>query len=70
MLHPDTLERYRQMTAGQRLQLTCEMIRDNVPYLFLGTPDQVQRKFDLLRRENDERNRRILEGIARTKERL
>lgn len=68
MLHPDTLETYRQMTPGQRLQLTCDMIRENAPYLFLGAPDQVQRKFDLLRRENDERNRRILEGIARTKE--
>ncbi|MFO7902228.1 MAG: hypothetical protein ACQESR_19800 [Planctomycetota bacterium] len=58
------------MTPGQRLQMTCEMIRENTPHLFFGTPDEVQRKFDLLRRENDERNRRILEGIARIKEPL
>jgi len=68
MLHPETLEFYRRMTPGERLQLTFEMIRDNTPYLFLGTREQVDRKFELLRRENDERNRRMLEALARAKE--
>jgi len=67
MLHPDSLEAYRQMTPGERLQLTLEMISENTPYLFLGTPEQVERKFELLRRENDERNRAMLEGLARTR---
>ncbi len=65
MLHPETLERYRRMTPSQRLQLTLEMIAENTPYLFVGTKEQVDRKFELLRRENDARNRRILEGLAR-----
>ena len=66
MLHPETLEAYRRMTPSERLQLTFEMISANTPYLFLGTPEQVDRKFELLRRQNDARNRRMLEGMART----
>ena len=66
MLHPETLEAYRRMTPGERLQLTLEMIQENTPYLFVGTPEQVDRKFELLQRQNDERNRRMLQGLART----
>jgi hypothetical protein len=44
------------------------MIREATPYLLQGTPEQVDRRFELLRRQNDERNRRMLEGIARTRE--
>jgi hypothetical protein len=43
------------------------MIREAIPYLLEGTPQQVDRRFELLRRQNDERNRRMLEAIARTK---
>ena len=68
MLHPETLEAYRRMTPSERLQITLEMIRANTPYLFYGKPEQVARKFELLRRQNDERNRSMLEGIARSKE--
>ncbi len=69
MLSKETLEQYRRMTNGERLQLTLEMIRDNAPYLFEGTEEQVERRFELLRRENDERNRNMLEGIAKSKDR-
>ena len=69
MLHPETLEAYRRMTIGERLQLTLEMTVANTPYLFVGTSEQVDRKFELLRRENDERNQNILEGLARHKQR-
>lgn len=68
MLHPETLEAYRRMTPSERLQLTFDMIRDNTPYLFHGTSDQVGRKFELLRRQNDERNRLMLEAFARAKD--
>jgi hypothetical protein len=54
------------MSNAERLRITLEMIRENTPYLFRGTPEQVARRFELLRRQNDERNRRMLEGIART----
>ncbi len=67
MLSRETLEQYRRMTPGERLQLTLQMIEENVPYLLRGTPEQVDRRFELLRRQNDERNLRMLTGIARTR---
>jgi hypothetical protein len=66
MLSREKLEEYRRMTAGQRLALAFQLTDEATPYLFMGTPDQVKRRFELLRRQNDERNQRILEGIART----
>lgn len=67
MLSRETLERYRRMSPGERLALTLKLTAESEPYLLYGTPEQVNRKFELLRRENDERNRRMLEAIARTK---
>jgi hypothetical protein len=67
MMSPETAERYRRMTASERLQLTLEMIREATPYLLRGAPEQVDRRFELLRLQNDWRNRCMLEGIARTK---
>jgi hypothetical protein len=67
MLSRETKERYRRMTNSERLKLVLEMIRENTPYLLRGTPEQVDRRFELLRRQNDDRNRRMLEGIARTR---
>jgi len=67
MLSRETLERYRQMTPGERLALTLKLTKESEPFLLYGTPEQVERKFELMRRENDERNRRVLEAIARTK---
>ena len=67
MLSRETLEEYRRMTVGERLALTLKLTEESEPYLLYGTPEQVDRKFELLRRENDERNRGMLEAIARTK---
>lgn len=67
MLSPETAQRYRRMTPSERLQLTLEMIREATPFLLRGTPEQVDRRFELLRLRNDRRNRSMLEGIARTK---
>jgi hypothetical protein len=69
MLSRESLERYRQMTNSQRLALTLKMIRDETPYLLQGPPEVVTRRFELLRRENDLRNERMLAGIALTKDR-
>ena len=66
MLSRETLEMYRRMTTAERLKLAIEMSDAALPYLLKGTPEQVDRRFELLRRQNDERNRRMLEGIART----
>jgi hypothetical protein len=65
MLSRETLDEYRRMTPGQRLELALRMTRENTPYLFAGSPELVARRFELLRRQNDERNRRILEALAR-----
>jgi hypothetical protein len=67
MLSRETLENYRRMTPGQRLALAFRLTDEATPYLFSGTPEQVKRKFELLRRQNEERNQRILAGIARTR---
>jgi len=63
MLSKETLETYRRMTPGERLALTFEMIRENTPYLLAGSPDVVDRRFELLRRENDLRNARLLAAL-------
>ncbi len=67
MLSPESLEQYRRMSPSERLRLTLQMIDEAIPYLFRGTPEEVDRRFELLRRENDERNRRMLAAIARTR---
>ena len=69
MLSPETLERYRRMSPGERLELSFKLTDEAEPYLFVGTPEQVKRKFELLRRQNDERNRGILEGLAHAQRR-
>lgn len=67
MMSPETAQHYRRMTASERLELTLEMIREATPFLLRGTAEQVDRRFELLRLQNDGRNRSMLEGIARTK---
>jgi hypothetical protein len=67
MMSPETAQHYRRMTPSERLQLTLEMIREATPFLLQGTPEQVDRRFELLRLQNEQRNRSMLEGIARTK---
>lgn len=67
MLSQETLERYRKMTPGERLELTFQMMRENMPYLLQGTKEQVDRRFELLQRENDARNRNMAEVYSRLK---
>ena len=68
MLSPERMEEYRRMSLEEKLALVCRMIRENSPYLLKGPPDVVARRFELLRRENDQRNERILRAIARSME--
>ena len=67
MLSREALERYRRMSLSERLALVLEMIRKETPYLLAGRPEVVDRRFELLRRENDLRNQAMLEGFARSK---
>jgi hypothetical protein len=56
------------MTNAERLILTLEMNRDSTAFFLKGTSDQVARKFELIRRQNDERNRNMLTAIALTRD--
>jgi hypothetical protein len=66
MLSDETIERYRRMTPGERLALTLEMMREAGEYLTAGPPEVVERRFELIRRENDERTRNMLIAMSRT----
>jgi hypothetical protein len=68
MLHPETLEMYRRMTPSEKLKLTLEMIAENAPRMFRGTDEDIDRRFEILRLQNDDRNRRMLEAISRTRQ--
>jgi len=64
VLSRETLEAYRRMTNAERMKLTMQMIEENTPYLLKGPADVVERRFELLRRQNDERTRNMVEGMA------
>jgi len=68
MLSQETLAEYRRMTPGQRLEFAFAMIRENTPYLLKGRPEVVNRRFELLERENDLRNEGILRGMRRLRQ--
>jgi len=66
MLSKETLQRYRRMTTGERLQLTMRSIDENEPFLLYGKTEVVGRRFVLLERENRMRVQNILEGLTRS----
>ena len=67
MLSQETLDAYRRMTRGERLAIAFGVMRENTPYLLAGRADVVDRRFELIRRENDLRNARILAALAAMK---
>ena len=67
MLSPETLEQYRKMTGMERLKLSLQMTEESFPAMFRGTPEEVDRRFELLRKENDERNLNMMTAIAKTR---
>lgn len=67
MLGRESLDEIRRMSLDEKLAMTLRMIRESAPLLLQGPPEVVQRRFELLRRENDLRNRRMLQAIARTR---
>lgn len=69
MLSREKLEEYRRMTTGERLALTLKMTEEAEPYLLAGTPEVVKRRFELLNRENDARNKNIVDTLRRIKNR-
>jgi len=65
VLSEETLEEYRKMSIAERLSMTFAMMRDAGKYLTAGSPEVVDRRFELIRRQNDERTQNILTGLAR-----
>ncbi len=64
MLSAEQLEMYRRMTNAERLVFTLRRIREEWKYLTHGTPQVVARRFELLRRQNDERNRNLRVALS------
>jgi hypothetical protein len=52
------------MLPSERLALALRATWDAIPYLLHGSPEIVDRKFELIRREHEARNRRICERLA------
>jgi hypothetical protein len=67
MMSAETVERIRRMTPSERLRMTLQMMREATPFLLSGSPEEIDRRFELIRRQNDDRNRRILEALARAR---
>ena len=67
MLSKETLEQYRRMTPSERLALTIQAMEGSDRALLAGTVQQVDRKFELLRRDNDLRNTNMLTAIAKSR---
>jgi len=59
------LDEYRRMFPSERLRLTFGAIREQTPYLFVGTDDVVTRRCQSLDRENRLRTGRILIALKR-----
>ena len=64
MLGKETRETYRRMLPTERLSLTLRATREALPYLLLGPAEIIDRKFELIRRENESRNRCMRERLA------
>jgi PBP1b-binding outer membrane lipoprotein LpoB len=66
MLSKETLEEYRRMTPTQRLALTIQSMEEMARALLSGTELKVDRKFELLRREHNSRNKNKSTAIAKS----
>ena len=67
MLSSESANKIRAMSVSERLRITLRMTDESIPFLVRGTAEQVRKRFELLRQQNNERNRRMLEALARSK---
>jgi hypothetical protein len=65
MLSEETLAEYRRMTPGERLKRTLELSNKHMSSLFKGTPREIERRLERMRRDKAERNFTMLIGLAR-----
>lgn len=67
MLSQESLDELRRMTPGQRLEMALRMTEEQFVFMVEGDEEVVARRFEMLRRENDQRTRNMLTAIARTR---
>ena len=67
MLHPETLAAYRRMTPSEKMAITLQMMRENGVRFFSAPSEVIELRLDILRKQNDDRNQRMLQAIARTR---
>lgn len=65
MLSKLQLQQYRNMTPGERISLSLEMTEEQWPKMMSGPPEVIDRRFELINRENDIRNRKLLAAFAK-----
>jgi hypothetical protein len=65
VLSEEERERYRRMTVAERFQLTAELTEKHFAKVLRARPQLRDRWFELIRRENDDFNRALCEGLAR-----
>ena len=66
MLSEETIERYRRMTVSERGAIVLRMMQERLDRVAGKPPEVVERWTAWVTLENDERNRRMLEGMARS----
>ncbi len=66
MLSREQLEAYRLLSPGERIAISLRMTSEQWPAMMSGTPEQIDRRFELLNRENDLRNQNVLKRLARS----
>lgn len=64
MLSPQALEAYLRMTPSERLSLTLQSMSVSLPHLRVGPPEVVDRRFELIRRENEALEKAVLVRAA------
>ena len=67
MLHPETLQRYRQMSLDEKMTLTIQLMRENGRRFWSAPPEVIEKRLEIIRKQNDDRNRRLLEAFARSR---
>ncbi len=67
MLHPETLDVYRRMTPSEKMAVAVRMMQENAERFFSVPDELIQRRLEILRKQNDDRNQRMLTAMSRTR---
>ena len=65
MLSQEQLARYRAMTPGERLKVSMELAESDLRFLDSLSPEEGRRRWDLILRQHEESNQRMLEAFGK-----